>query len=953
MIHAGNTQPPAAARQARALVWRADDSSHTGRTVRSLRAAGFAAEQILECATGEVAAALREGGPILILRAGAWLMDPAVWTPPPASATGKGLCAVGAVQPLRVLASGSPGGPAQWSVADPSLSLAGGGGVDESARTWSRLLAETGGDLNRLVDSGSVVSFDPPALFLDSRGALALTQIAMASMGDLLRAALASLRVVHFAPLDAADDPNLRVMQVITSLQRGGAERVTLDLAAELPGCGVRPRLVTLGRPSRAAFAAPAGTIDLADAGGNWAARLARLTNWCVADGADLVHAHLVTGDVAGRLAEAGLPVMLTVHNTREAWPPGLAQLRPADAVLLAACATAVESELLAAGSTVPVRTVRNGLDLHQFRLTPERLAGRNAWRRRWSFGEDDFILIALANPRPQKRLDRLPAILAEVRRRLSPGREARLVLGGEPMRGNPQAAESVARVRREVARLGLEAHVHWTGAVADVGEVLAGADVLVSVSAHEGLSLAWLEALAMGLPVVATDVGGAQEVARDHSAFQVLPSEASAAAFADTLVACGSGGNSPPPEAFLRHWSSRQMALRYAWLYRRVLATASSSGRGRGVWLVTNNFSTGGAQSSARRLLIALAAQGLAVRAAVIEEHPDRPTPGRRALMAAGIPVLCAGPPENLSATLEILLRAIDGDPAQSVLFWNLRPSFKVALADALLNLPIFDISPGRMFFDSWEQHFAKTEGSWPYRTAREYGARLAGVIVKYHAEAAQASRVLGAPVSVVPNGVPVPRAGDSLAPALVERPSASVIFGTAARIHPQKRLEDLIAAFRLAGPSLPPSVLRIAGGTEDGCLDYQARLRQLGEGLPVEWLGEVSDLATFHRGLDVFVMISEPAGCPNASLEAMAAGLPLIATDVGGASEQVIEGQTGRLITPGDLAAFAAAMVELASDAALRRTLGAGGHALVQEKFSLDRMVSDYRRICLPEAT
>ena len=58
---------------------------------------------------------------------------------------------------------------------------------------------------------------------------------------------------------------------------------------------------------------------------------------------------------------------------------------------------------------------------------------------------------------------------------------------------------------------------------------------------------------------------------------------------------------------------------------------------------------------------------------------------------------------------------------------------------------------------------------------------------------------------------------------------------------------------------------------------------------GLPVKLLGELDDPRPFYRDLDLFVMISEPAGCPNASLEAMAAGLPVVATDVGGAAEQV----------------------------------------------------------------
>jgi glycogen synthase len=68
----------------------------------------------------------------------------------------------------------------------------------------------------------------------------------------------------------------------------------------------------------------------------------------------------------------------------------------------------------------------------------------------------------------------------------------------------------------------------------------------------------------------------------------------------------------------------------------------------------------------------------------------------------------------------------------------------------------------------------------------------------------------------------------------------------------------------------------------------------------------------ATFLAGLDVFAMISEPSGCPNASLEALAAGVPVIATDVGGAREQVIDGKSGRLVPARDASALANAIVD-----------------------------------------
>ena len=964
----GSRFPEIPARQLRALVYvpQPGDTYRVGRTLRSLRAAGIAAEQVSEPSGQQLRAILRAGGPLLFLRAGTWLVRPGVLAPPLSSATGKGLCALGA---LRVPRESEPD-------------------TARAAIAWTELFARTGSDFARVHGFPETV-----ALFLDSIAATAMAASGVSTWEEITRASLEQLRVVHYAPLDVYDDKGLRVLQVITALHRGGAERLTLDLMAELPACNVRARLATLGRPMREAFAAPAGTLDLSGSAGDSEARAAALSRLAISFGADLVHGHLISASDARRIAAATLPVMLTVHNSQPGWPKGLAKLQTCEVVLLAACAQSVEAELRAAKIPVPVRTAWNGIDLREFKPTPERIAAGAKWRQTWGFGEDDFVLISVANPRPQKRLLLLPAILADLRAKLAPGRQCRLVFVGEALRGNPESERCVQETRDATTRLGMEAHVRWTGPAADVADLLASADVLVSPSAHEGLSLAQLEALAMGCSVVATDVGGAQEIAFDNPGIHLLPADASAAQFAEILAqiaapehyspaailadrepsrlaaattaqarcgllsapalscarragtARGPASAGPSPQ---RTWSRQRMTARYRWLYPRAIAVAGRQRKGQGIWLITNNFSTGGAQSSARRLLVGLKAQGVSVRAALIEEHPAHPTPGRRALLDAGIPLLALPPPGpgKITQAAESLLAAIDNDMPQAVLFWNLRPAFKVLLADALLDVPVFDVSPGEMFYESLESYFAQAHAGLPYRTARDYGARLAGVIVKYQAEAQRAAEVLGTPVHVVPNGVPLSEA----APAQSGRQDR-LVFGTAARISPRKRLEDLLKAFRFANGRLPAYALKIAGGVERGCEDYATRLRELSDGLPVEWIGEVSDLRAFHGQLDAFVMVSEPAGCPNASLEAMAAGLAVIATDAGGASEQVIDGRTGRLVPPRDPQALAAALVELAAQPGQLRQMGRAGRDLIRDRLSVERMIADYLRICLAD--
>jgi glycosyltransferase involved in cell wall biosynthesis len=471
---------------------------------------------------------------------------------------------------------------------------------------------------------------------------------------------------------------------------------------------------------------------------------------------------------------------------------------------------------------------------------------------------------------------------------------------------------------------------------VDDIAGLCAAADVMISPSAYEGLSLAHLEALAAGLPVVTTDVGGAAEVA--HAAKErvaLVARDAGPSAYAMAFSRVRELPRSPGslPESF----SVARMAERYHALLSRA-ATERARARRAGVLLITNNFSTGGAQSSARRLLTGLLARGVRARAAVLEEREDHPTPGLSALRAAGVPVTLAplAGANDPAVTASAILDEIDRDCPEAVLFVNAIFEHKLLLADALYDVPIVDASPGEMYFASIARYFERPRPGLPYFSPRDYGARLRAVVVKYQGEAARAEEALCAPVIVIPNGVP-------LGPIAPRVPGDRLVLGTAARIAPQKKLEELVLAVRHAHPRMPPYVLRVAGAPERDCEAYRRELQQLARGLPIEWVGERD---AWHVGLDAFVMISEPAGCPNASLEAMAAGLPVFATDVGGAREQIEDGVSGRITPRGDPRALGDAIADAARDPGKLAAWGAAGRARAERLFGEARMVADYAR-------
>jgi len=117
------------------------------------------------------------------------------------------------------------------------------------------------------------------------------------------------------------------------------------------------------------------------------------------------------------------------------------------------------------------------------------------------------------------------------------------------------------------------------------------------------------------------------------------------------------------------------------------------------------------------------------------------------------------------------------------------------------------------------------------------------------------------------------------------------------------------------------------------------EAGVRQLA------WLpGERTDIAEILRGLDCFVLPSLAEGVSNTILEAMASGLPVIATRVGGNPELVEEGRTGQLVPASDEGAMADAIVACFADPATAHRQGRAARQVAMQRFSLDRMVGDY---------
>ncbi len=159
--------------------------------------------------------------------------------------------------------------------------------------------------------------------------------------------------------------------------------------------------------------------------------------------------------------------------------------------------------------------------------------------------------------------------------------------------------------------------------------------------------------------------------------------------------------------------------------------------------------------------------------------------------------------------------------------------------------------------------------------------------------------------------------------------------LIGSASMLRPEKGLGTLIDAFaRVRDLHRPMKLVLVGGGPEYEAL--QARARQAGVFEDCIWQPATPKVAEWLRKFDVFVLPSLNEALSNSIMEAMACGLPVIASDVGGNPELIVHGVRGLLFKSQDASGLADALAKLIADEPLRRSLGAAGQRFIEAGFS-----------------
>lgn len=309
-----------------------------------------------------------------------------------------------------------------------------------------------------------------------------------------------------------SDPTRLRVLWLVKGLGRGGAERLLVEHAsvADRSRFDYETAYLLSTRPRLAgeleSWGVPTHCLGVAnDADPRWLVRLTRLMR---SGRFDILHAHSPLSASAARvLTRVGFRSTAFVYTEHNRWPSYHPVTRTLDRwtyglnhAAVAVSRDVVDSMTPRARSRTEV--IHHGVDLAAMRAHRR---DRDAVRAELGVGPDEVLALTVANFRANKRY---PDLLAAARRVVDAGAPVRFAVAGH----GPLEAE----IRAEHARLGLGDRFRILGFRDDAPRLMAGADLFVLASSHEGLPVTVMESFAVGVPVVATRAGGLVEAVTD-----------------------------------------------------------------------------------------------------------------------------------------------------------------------------------------------------------------------------------------------------------------------------------------------------------------------------------------------------------------------------------------------------------------------------------------------------
>jgi glycosyltransferase involved in cell wall biosynthesis len=643
-------------------------------------------------------------------------------------------------------------------------------------------------------------------------------------------------------------------------------------------------------------------------------------------------------------LWRCGVRTIPVIHNSRPGWHDAPDRYDVPQVPFVVAVCESVAEQLRASGCRTPVVVIRH--EVQRWPAAGSTDEARSQVRRQHGIDDRTLLVGMVGQFKAHKAYTRAVRVLRELART----RRTKLIILGGWDHAYGAGRTTYAATCRLALDLGVMPDLLLPGAIQPPDPYYAAFDVFLNTSVYEGLSIATLEALQHGCRVVTARVGGQGEICSPLIRYvdDVASPEAYVRAIDEVLGERPSSRTPPPvppqPDLVPRLWA----------LLAEHGVSAGAALRARsGTLFVTSNLNPGGAQRSLANLLSALPSSSrpyLCVMSAVLGTGYLSQIEGR------GVPVIALDYRASILERVEHLLELARRLNVATVCFWNADSRVKLLVAKILQAAPlrVVDVSPGPMLFEELD-----AEAAFQHRIAFDTGdylRRLDALVVKY--EAGRPAARYG----VRPSRVVVIRNGVAMPPARFERPCAIAppadadprfaIVATC-RIAPNKRIDLLVDMMVALADRAPRATLTIVGGVDQRHLGYWTGIRERIDraGLrSIQFAGPHADVFQFLPRFRVAAVTGRAQGCPNASLEAMAAGLPVVAFSDGGTDEQIVDGVNGFHVRVDSGEAMADRVAELLHDPVRAAAMGRRGAQIVRDGFSMDAMVSAYARVLEP---
>ncbi|MEM7184037.1 MAG: glycosyltransferase [Spirochaetota bacterium] len=694
---------------------------------------------------------------------------------------------------------------------------------------------------------------------------------------------------------------------LITSLSLGGAEKIVLDWGKTEAKRGRIVEIAALHSVGEEHFL-PTSIKILRRKGkikGYLQALCKRWSKYTTP-----ISTHLVKDDVLRFLWERGIRTVPVIHNDRAGWRNLPQNLNHPNVPLVLACADAVAEQIRQAGYSGALEVIKHTPIVPKEAFQTDL---REEYRNKLRVATDELLIGMLGAFKEQKNYPRAIRILAEAQKI----RNCKLlVLGGTI------DVDSIEQTKQLVKQLQLEDRCTFVGFSQNPYSYFPSIDVALNCSDFEGLSIATQEMLVAGIPVVATNVGGQQEI--EHTGLCLLDKTSTDGDFAKLLTAHPIRENlqAEPSKHLSSLWSLSMSQSQAA--TQRYCPTL----------FVTANLNAGGAQRSLVNLAIGLQQQGKIFEIAVC----NFPTNSyfSQVLQKNHIKCYQVCKTKDVIAITDSLLYHIHRKRVERVCFWNVDPKIKLLLAKFLAkDVSLLEVSPGNYAFAEMQ---ATTDFQQQiHYTDSQFYQRLDHLVYKYKPEQAIATQ---AKIHVIRNGVPMVHVNK-------EKMSGCSIL-VSGRITPDKHCLEIVNAFQEFYCECKDAELFFYGQAEKRHQEYLDKLLATSDSYPIHFLGANPELHHLQKDFTMTIVLGKNQGCPNSVLEAFAYKIPVIANDSGGTRELVQNGSTGILLVENySQAELVQAMSKMQQQEQERTIWVERAKKLVEKKFSMDSMVRNYSEL------